>query len=92
MDYKVNDPNGIFYGDDSGRQVIPQGGTIYQSMIDKCFFRQGCIDNLVAEGKIEALGEEKKAPSTAAAPIVSPSNKKAVIPATKSEKKKGAKK
>jgi hypothetical protein len=87
MDYKVLDPKGVFYGDDSGRQVVKEGGTIYQSQIDKGFFRQGCIDNLVNEKKLEPIGTDK-APPAPSAPITSPANKKAVIPSAKSDKKK----
>lgn len=85
MTYIVLDPKGIAYADDSGRQVIPHGGKLDESLITKGLIRQGAIDAMLKEGKIEKIGAEKPAPS---APIISPSNRKA--PATSA--KKGGKK
>jgi hypothetical protein len=80
MGYKVLDPKGVAYSDDNGRQVIPCGATLDETLIEKGLFTRECVDGLIKSGRIEGKVLAKALP---AAPIESPSNKKAKIPGAK---------
>lgn len=93
MAYKVIDPKGVGYTDDSGVKIIQFGHTLDDQLIEQGLFTRECIDRLVRVGRIELKEPPKvSAPPAPAAPIISPANKKAVIPSGKAGgKKKGAK-
>lgn len=83
--YKVTDEKGIAYTSDSGLIVIPNGGTLDDSLISSGYFRQEGIDALVKDGRLKKVGAEK---------IIAPSNMKMPVVEIKADKKstKGKKK
>lgn len=87
MAWKVLDPNGVAYADDSGRHVIPAGGKIDDIMVERGLFSIGCIGALIEYGRIEGPATAPVAVAATEEKPLSSSNRKAKVKGKKGSEK-----